>query len=123
MLELSTVVACGRTGVYAPHAKRFSSGAVSAAGVQIYSEESLTLTATLEDAPMHRPLSLLLLCLLSACSLTEPTPTPTPSLGPLTATYRATDLGTLGGTTSYAYAVSADGGVVVGYNLTAAGHT
>ena len=80
---------------------------------------------------MHRPLSLLLLCLLSACSLTgttptptpTPTSTPTPSLGPLTATYRATDLGTLGGTTSYAYAVSADGGVVVGYNLTATGHT
>ena len=43
---------------------------------------------------MHRPLSPLLLCLLSACSLTGPTPTPTPSLGPLTATYRATDLGT-----------------------------
>ena len=63
---------------------------------------------------MHRPLSPLLLCLLSACSLTGPTPTPTPSLGPLTATYRATDLGTLGGTTSYAYAVSADGTTVVG---------
>ncbi len=75
---------------------------------------------------MHRPFSLTLLFLLSACAMgptPTPTPVPTPTLVPLTATYRATDLGTLGGSTSYAYAVSADGGVVVGYNLTAAGHT
>ena len=71
---------------------------------------------------MYRPLSFFLLCLLSACAV-GPTPVSTPNLSPLTAAHRATDLGTLGGTTSYAYAVSADGGVVVGYNLTDAGHT
>ena len=72
---------------------------------------------------MYRPLSFLLF-LLSACAIgPTPTPIPTPNLSPLTATYRAYDLGTLGGTTSYAYAVSADGQVVVGYNLTTTGHT
>ena len=62
---------------------------------------------------MHRPS--LLLFLLSACAV-GPTPTPVsiPNLDPLTATYHATDLGTLGGTTSYACAVSADGTTVVG---------